>query len=86
MQIKYEKNAPDFMIRKHAICFFQTRFFGLKLWKRDLFSKLVTLLRYLVQFEVHFEIFGMKLPYNTFIILIMFYIIWEINFNYISCH
>ena len=85
MQIKYEKNAPDFMIRKHKI-FFSNTIFWLKVMKTWSFSKLVTLLRYLVQFEVHFEIFGMKLSYNTFIILIMFYIIWEINFNYISCH
>ena len=38
------------------------------------------------KFEVHFEIFCKKLSYDTFIIVIILYNIWEINFNYITCH
>jgi hypothetical protein len=67
MQIKYDINTPNFMIRKHAIFVFSNTIFGFK-------------------FEVHFEIFCKKLSYNTFIIVIMLYNIWEINFNYITCH
>jgi hypothetical protein len=69
MQIKYDINVPDFIIRERAVCVFSNTIFGLKVVKTCPFSKLVTRLRYLVQFEMHFEIFCKKLSYNTFIIL-----------------
>ena len=57
MQIKYDINAPDFMIGEHIFCVFSNTNFGFKVVKMRHFSKLVTQLRYQVQLEVHFKIF-----------------------------
>ena len=62
----------------------QAQFLGLKSWRIDLFqiSNTITIDRCLVQCEVHFEKVFKKISYDPFVILIMRYNIWEINFNY----
>ncbi len=74
------------MIREHTISVFSNTNFGCKVMKMWHFSKLITRLRYPVQFEVYFEIFYKKISYDPFIILIMCYNIWGINFDYMTCY
>ena len=77
MQIKYDLKASDCMIREHAIWLSLNSIFGIKVWRCNLFSKLVIRLQCLLQCKLHFEIFCKKLSYDQFIILIMCNSIWE---------